>query len=310
MHVRTVQTNASPGSHYQEDALSATHVQVAQMALLELLEWYYRGAAASQAIPARLVRFASGRVGVAASYVPAAKAVGAPPRRRAPWRWRRRRWLAVAGGRVYRLAVGTPSPAVARVPPRLRCTAGRRARGHPGIRECECQLELARNRCGRRQPMTSRLREAARCTDAIDLRCAVRACSRFRVRGGSTWVRRRNACGDRDRADVGRAPRRARSDARARWKDSTRRSRASAKHSGSSRRSWQWIASARACRPDRDRLPDAIAEYPARARARTEGSRASSRSSRSSITRSGSTRRPRSTRKRPSRCPPSSSRRA
>jgi len=43
VHVRTVQTNASPGSHFQEDALSATHVQVAQIALLELLEWYYRG---------------------------------------------------------------------------------------------------------------------------------------------------------------------------------------------------------------------------------------------------------------------------
>jgi tetratricopeptide (TPR) repeat protein len=53
VHVRTIQSNASPGSHFQEDALSATHVQVAQMALLELLEWHYQGAkASSSSLPA------------------------------------------------------------------------------------------------------------------------------------------------------------------------------------------------------------------------------------------------------------------
>lgn len=42
IHVRTIQTNASPGSHYQENSLSYTHVHVAQVALLEFVEWYYR----------------------------------------------------------------------------------------------------------------------------------------------------------------------------------------------------------------------------------------------------------------------------
>ena len=40
LHVRTVQTNASPGSHYQEFALSASHVRIAYSALAELLAWY------------------------------------------------------------------------------------------------------------------------------------------------------------------------------------------------------------------------------------------------------------------------------
>jgi hypothetical protein len=42
IHVRTVQTNASPGSHFQETPLGGTHVAVAQMALLEFLEWHHR----------------------------------------------------------------------------------------------------------------------------------------------------------------------------------------------------------------------------------------------------------------------------
>jgi tetratricopeptide (TPR) repeat protein len=55
IHVRTVQTNASPGSHFQETPLSATHVQVAQIALLDFLEWFYKveGAAAAAAAPAK-----------------------------------------------------------------------------------------------------------------------------------------------------------------------------------------------------------------------------------------------------------------
>jgi tetratricopeptide (TPR) repeat protein len=58
VHVRTIQTNASPGSHFQEDALSATHVQVAQIALLELLEWSYGDdtRAAASALPRADVR--------------------------------------------------------------------------------------------------------------------------------------------------------------------------------------------------------------------------------------------------------------
>jgi hypothetical protein len=39
--VRTIQTNTSPGSHYQEHALSQTHVTIAQTALVEFLEWYF-----------------------------------------------------------------------------------------------------------------------------------------------------------------------------------------------------------------------------------------------------------------------------
>lgn len=40
VHVRTIQTNASPGSHFQESALSHTHLVIAQQALIELLEWF------------------------------------------------------------------------------------------------------------------------------------------------------------------------------------------------------------------------------------------------------------------------------
>ena len=39
--VRNIQSNTSPGSHFQESPLSAPHVQIAQMALVEFLEWYY-----------------------------------------------------------------------------------------------------------------------------------------------------------------------------------------------------------------------------------------------------------------------------
>ena len=53
IHVRTVQTNASPGSHFQESPLDATHVHVAQLAFLDFLEWYYtsgdRGPPSSEA---------------------------------------------------------------------------------------------------------------------------------------------------------------------------------------------------------------------------------------------------------------------
>jgi tetratricopeptide (TPR) repeat protein len=49
IHVRTVQTNTSPGSHYQESPLGATHVLVAQMALVDFLEWYHGGAESSPA---------------------------------------------------------------------------------------------------------------------------------------------------------------------------------------------------------------------------------------------------------------------
>jgi hypothetical protein len=45
VHVRTIQMNTSPGSHYQESALSQSHVAIAQNALLEFLEWYCRESA-------------------------------------------------------------------------------------------------------------------------------------------------------------------------------------------------------------------------------------------------------------------------
>jgi hypothetical protein len=44
LHVRTIQVNVSPGSHYQESALSASHVGIAQSALVELLEWFCNSA--------------------------------------------------------------------------------------------------------------------------------------------------------------------------------------------------------------------------------------------------------------------------
>jgi hypothetical protein len=40
IHVRTIQGNASPGSHYQASALTASHVGIARSALLEFLEWF------------------------------------------------------------------------------------------------------------------------------------------------------------------------------------------------------------------------------------------------------------------------------
>jgi len=40
IHVRTVQTNASPGSHYQESALTGSHVEIARAALAEVLAWF------------------------------------------------------------------------------------------------------------------------------------------------------------------------------------------------------------------------------------------------------------------------------
>ncbi|MCA9643897.1 MAG: hypothetical protein KC492_24555, partial [Myxococcales bacterium] len=41
IHVRTIQSNASPGSHFQASALGSAHVEVAQRALLEFLEWHF-----------------------------------------------------------------------------------------------------------------------------------------------------------------------------------------------------------------------------------------------------------------------------
>jgi hypothetical protein len=40
IHARTIQANTSPGSHYQEAALSASHAAIAQQALVVLLEWF------------------------------------------------------------------------------------------------------------------------------------------------------------------------------------------------------------------------------------------------------------------------------
>jgi hypothetical protein len=40
IHIRTIQTNTSPGSHYQESSLSPSHVRIAQDALIEFLWWY------------------------------------------------------------------------------------------------------------------------------------------------------------------------------------------------------------------------------------------------------------------------------
>ena len=41
LHVRSIQTNASPGSHYQEEALTPAHVDIAVRALIEFLEWFH-----------------------------------------------------------------------------------------------------------------------------------------------------------------------------------------------------------------------------------------------------------------------------
>jgi hypothetical protein len=41
IHVRTIQTNTSPGSHYQEAGLTGSHVTIATSALEEFLRWYH-----------------------------------------------------------------------------------------------------------------------------------------------------------------------------------------------------------------------------------------------------------------------------
>jgi hypothetical protein len=41
IHVRTIQTNTSPGSHYQEEQLTDSHVIIAASALEEFLRWYH-----------------------------------------------------------------------------------------------------------------------------------------------------------------------------------------------------------------------------------------------------------------------------
>jgi hypothetical protein len=40
IHVRTIQANANPGSHYQEAALGDSHVSIARHALIGFLEWF------------------------------------------------------------------------------------------------------------------------------------------------------------------------------------------------------------------------------------------------------------------------------
>ncbi len=41
IHVRTIQTNTSPGSHFQPATLSEAHALIAEQALFELLEWFF-----------------------------------------------------------------------------------------------------------------------------------------------------------------------------------------------------------------------------------------------------------------------------
>jgi hypothetical protein len=41
LHVRTIQGNTSPGSHFQESALTPAHVTIALNALFEFLDWRY-----------------------------------------------------------------------------------------------------------------------------------------------------------------------------------------------------------------------------------------------------------------------------
>jgi hypothetical protein len=40
IHVRTVQANTSPGSHFQPSMLSEAHALIAEQALFELIEWF------------------------------------------------------------------------------------------------------------------------------------------------------------------------------------------------------------------------------------------------------------------------------
>jgi hypothetical protein len=51
IHVRTIQGNASPGSHYQESALEPGHLNIAMAALVEFLRWYEKASAAGEVRP-------------------------------------------------------------------------------------------------------------------------------------------------------------------------------------------------------------------------------------------------------------------
>jgi hypothetical protein len=96
VHVRTIQINTSPGSHYQESALSATHVAIAGHALVEFLEWHCRQSEplAGPAQPKATAADPAGRGPTAAA--PAADVRG---------RAARRRRLALAAGAVAVLLV-------------------------------------------------------------------------------------------------------------------------------------------------------------------------------------------------------------
>jgi hypothetical protein len=48
IHVRTIQAYASPGSHYQEQPLSVSHLNIAVQALIEFLGWASISAASAQ----------------------------------------------------------------------------------------------------------------------------------------------------------------------------------------------------------------------------------------------------------------------
>jgi hypothetical protein len=45
IHLRTVQSNTSPGSHFQEQPLTGAHVEIARQALAEVMEWFAVGSA-------------------------------------------------------------------------------------------------------------------------------------------------------------------------------------------------------------------------------------------------------------------------
>jgi serine/threonine protein kinase len=51
IHVRTIQANASPGSHFQESALTESHLKIAQSALEMFLDWVEKSAAAPPTDP-------------------------------------------------------------------------------------------------------------------------------------------------------------------------------------------------------------------------------------------------------------------
>jgi hypothetical protein len=61
VHLRTIQTNTSPGSHYQESPLSETHVNIAKISLFEVLKWFGKSRSGPPSLSSNITSSSSGK---------------------------------------------------------------------------------------------------------------------------------------------------------------------------------------------------------------------------------------------------------